>query len=593
VDCEFIAELTSGGYAQIFVFPPVARPMKGAVGVSILTALFAGHATAQTVAPSQVTPQTLRPSPSGPGGVGIPAAAALTTPPGAEKLFVTLRQVVIEGGFEELAAANEAFVGSIKGQRVSVAAIYDSARALEAAYASAGYVLVRVVLPPQQLKDAGTIRLIIVDGFIETIDVSPLPERVRALVIARMRDLIGKRHIKIGEIERRLLIAGDLPGLRLRSTLARGDQQGGTKLILDGVQHVVTGSIGVDNRLPNTLGTWSFNGGVALNSVFGFGEQIYGSMVGPGDVEHTFDTLAPIRVVGAGAVIPLGNDGWIINPEYTLSRTRPLPQPNVPDTVGVFERWAMRTSYPVIRERAGSLALEGSFEAITQYNTAIDFNTDLDRDRYEVTRAGADGGFLLPWGASVHADAIVSHGIGGRDQTDAENTGVPLSRLGAEPVFTKINGDVQFVQALPEAFTLTTIARGQSSLGDPLLLSEQFSLDAPNGISSFPEGTFTVDQGWTVRGEFSRAFSWRYEAIDANVAPYVFAATGKGYLVMPTAVETASVTASAFGVGVRTGFNELLGFSGLTASIEYGKQYSDEPGLPVGYRTMATISERF
>jgi hemolysin activation/secretion protein len=574
-------------------FRPWHSSIAGAVGGSIITVLLASYATAQTVAPSQVTPQTLRPAPSGLGGVGIPAAAALTTPVGAEKLFVTLRQVVIEGGFDELAAANRAFVGSIKGQRVSIAAIYEAARALEAAYAGAGYVLVRVVLPPQQLKDGGTIRLIIIDGFIETIDVSALPERVRELVIARVRDLIGKRHVKISEIERRLLIAGDLPGLRLRSTLARGDQQGATKLILDGVQHVVTGSIGVDNRLPNTLGTWSFDGGVALNSVFGFGEQIYGSMVGPSDIEHTFDALAPIRIFGAGAVIPLGNDGWIINPEYTLSRTHPLPQLNVPDTVGLFERWAIRTSYPIIRERAGSLALQGSFEAITQYNTAIDFNTDLDRDRYEVTRAGADGGFLLPWGASVRADAIVSHGIGGRDQTDAADTGVPLSRLGAGPVFTKVNGDVQFVQLLPEAFTLTTIARGQSSLGNPLLLSEQFSLDAPNGISSFPAGTFTVDQGWTIRGELSRTFSWRYEAVDGNVAPYVFAASGKGYLVMPTAVETSSVTASAVGVGVRTGFNELPGLSGLTASIEYGKQFSDEPGLPVGYRAMATVSQQF
>jgi hypothetical protein len=75
--------------------------------------------------------------------------------------------------------------------------------------------------------------------------------------------------------------------------------------------------------------------------------------------------------------------------------------------------------------------------------------------------------------------------------------------------------------------------------------------------------------------------------------PYVFASTGNGFLRMPTAVEQSEVTASAIGIGMRTGLNEVTGITGLTAAIEFGKQYSDEAGLPVGYRTMATVSERF
>src|SRR5262249_49860507 len=157
-------------------------------------------------------------------------------------------------------------------------------------------------------------RLIIVDGYIEEIDVKGVPERIRGVVAARTKDLIGKRRIKLGEIERRLLIAGDAPGLRLRSTISRGEREGGTKLILEGIYRPVTGVIGADNRLPTLLGTWSYNASLAFNGVFGFGEQIYGSIIAPNNLGDTFDSNARIRVLGAGAVIPIGVDGWIINP---------------------------------------------------------------------------------------------------------------------------------------------------------------------------------------------------------------------------------------------------------------------------------------
>src|SRR5262249_5024488 len=155
--------------------------------------------------------------------------------------------------------------------------------------------------------------------------------------------------------------AGDAPGLRLRSTIARGTQEGGTLLILDGVYQIVTGSISTENRLPESLGTWSYTASVALNSAFGFGEQIYGSLTAPRDLDRTFTDGARIRVAGAGMIIPIGVDGWIINPEYTLSRTRPAILPGVPDSIAWFERWAVRTSYPLWRSRSGSFVLQGAF----------------------------------------------------------------------------------------------------------------------------------------------------------------------------------------------------------------------------------------
>lgn len=550
---------------------------------------------AQTVAPSQVTPPTLRPTPTPGGGVAIPESPGLQAPPGADRISVTIRRVVVDGAFEDLAGASESLARLVQGRRLTVAQLYLAAQAYESAYAAAGYVLVRVTVPPQQLRDGGTLRLVVVDGFIEAVDVRGVPERVRATVAARTNSLIGRRHIKLGEIERRLLLAGDAPGLRLRSTLARGKREGGAKLVLEGVYQPISVTVGADNRLPSSLGTWSYNASLAFNGVFGFGEQIYGSLIAPNDLGSTFDGDARIRVLGAGAVIPIGVDGWTVNPEYTLSRTRPAITPGTPDSVAWFERWAVRTSYPLLRERSRLFVLQGSFEAIKQYSDLIDFATELNRDRYTVVRGGADVAFPVLWaaGPSLRSTFQFSRGLGGRDQAEATATGIPLTRIGAGPVFSKLTGDVRLYQPLPEAFQFVMIGRGQSTFNNPVLRSEQFALDAIDGVSSFPTGTFMVDEGVSGRAELLRSFDWRTQDFATTLIPYLFGATGKGYLRMPTAVEPSSIRASSVGVGLRVGLDRLTSLSGFSGAIEFGKQYSDFPGLSVGYRTTAVLSLRF
>ena len=90
-----------------------------------------------------------------------------------------------------------------------------------------------------------------------------------------------------------------------------------------------------------------------------------------------------------------------------------------------------------------------------------------------------------------------------------------------------------------------------------------------------------------------RAFDWRTEDFTTTLIPYVFGATSKGYLRMPTAVEPSSIVASSFGVGIRGGLDHLSSFNGLSAALEWGKQYSDYPGLGVGYRTTVILSAKF
>ena len=515
-------------------------------------------------------------------------------PAGAERLSFIAGRVAIKGSFPELATETRALVRTIEGHRVTVAQVYEFANALEQAYARAGYILVRVTVPEQKLNDRGRLLIVIVDGFVEKVRVDNVPDRVRTLVTDRIASLVGRRHIKLEEIERRLLTAGDVPGLRLKSTLALGKTLGGTLLILEGTHQLVTATAYADNRLPSVLGTWTYGANVALNSPFGFGEQFYASAQAGGDPMQAFESTSPLRVLGAGAVLPLGLDGWILNPEYTNSRSRPITVSGGLVSIGELQRFALRTSYPLIRTRTTILGINGAYEYISQ-NVALPlFATDLNRDRYSVLRAGATYDTGLPWwGASLQSSATLSQGVAGRDSGDALASGVPLSRQGASPTFTKASFDARFIQPLPEDFRIDLIGRGQTSFDKPMLVSEQFSLDGRLAVSAYPNGTLNVDEGGTLRLELSRPFSIAGLVAPVILSPYGFGVFGIGRLDDPTIVELAVIRAGALGAGVRSGVDLPGGYQGVSLELEVARQFSNLPTLTQAWRANVGISIRF
>ena len=566
-----------------------------ALTLGIAAVLACPVTAASQVAPSQVTPPTLRPpTPSAPDALPPSAGVQLHAPAGSERLSFIVGRVVIKGTSPELASETDSLVQTIKGHRVTVAQVYEFANALEQAYARAGYVLVRVTVPQQKLNDRGALRIVVVDGFVEKVQVDHVPDNVRALVTDRMASIVGRRHIKLDEIERRLLTAGDVPGLRLKSTLARGKALGGALLVLEGTHRLVTATASIDNRLPTSLGTWSYGTSVAINSAFGFGEQFYASAQAGGDPARIFDSTSPLRVLGAGAVLPLGNDGWILNPEYTNSLSKPVAVSGGLASIGQFSRFALRTSYPVIRTRSNTLNLNGAFEYISQNVVVPLFATDLNRDRYGVLRAGMAYETALPWwGAALQSSATLSHGTGGRDRADADASGIPLSRQGASPLFAKANVDAHLTQPLPEGFRLDLIGRLQTSFGKPLLVSEQFALDGPQAISAYPSGTLNVDEGGTLRGELSRSFAVPDLGFPLLLSPYGFGTFGAGRLVEPTIVELAVVRGGAVGAGLRSSIDAPDGYHGATLGLELARQYSNLPNLAQAWRFNVGMSIRF
>jgi hemolysin activation/secretion protein len=313
-----------------------------------------------------------------------------------------------------------------------------------------------------------------------------------------------------------------------------------------------------------------------------------------GDGFHADD---PLRFAGIGAVIPLGSDGFTLNPEYTKSATRPSVSIGAPRVSGAFERLALRTAYPLIRAHDHTLTMTGGLSFIRQSQRARDFSVDLDKDQYSVASVGIEDSYTFSSGTLLTSGLTLSHGLGGRGQPEALFSGVPLSRQGAGPVFTKLTGAVHLSQPLPQEFWLDIVALGQSSFGKPLPSPEQFALDGSNAVSAFAAGSFSVDQGATLRAEIRRPFV----VSRFGIAPYVFAAAGRGEIVEPTAVEQSIVAAQSVGLGVRTQVDplrtgageEAITLPGFSIGFEAGRQFSNLPGLQHGWRAGLDVSAKF
>jgi hemolysin activation/secretion protein len=541
------------------------------------------NAAAQPIAPSQVTPQTLRPPPAAPSStVTAPPAPTLQAPAAAAQLDVLVDGVQVDGGFAELAGATQALTAGLVGKRVTVEQIYQVATEIEEAYANAGFALARVAVPPQQLLDHGQLRLVVVDGFIETIDVQGVPERVRDAVAARLRPLQGQRHVTLDEIERRILIAGGLPGLELHSTISPGSSDGGTRLIVDGQQRLLSGYIGGDNRLPGSLGNWQYNANLAVNSPFGYGEQVYTNIGLGADLSKLLAGDPRLKLYGGGVVLPLGNGGISINPEYTHSTTTTSAAPGIPKNVGVFDRYAVRLADPLIRTRSDTLTLALAMESLSQKSAAPTTGTDISLDRYVVMRGGLTLSTSLPWAAGLQTGFELSRGLGGRGAAQATASGVPLSAVGAAPDFNKATAQAHVSQALPAGLVLDITALVQISFGKPLLRAEQLSLT--DAVSAYPSGAFSVDQGATLRGELRHKLNVWAGAMVLPIEPYMFGALGHGHLVRATSVERPVTNAEGVGLGVRSVLPPFGVSRGISFDLELARQFTDVPEERQGWR---------
>lgn len=528
-------------------------------------AAFASPALAQSA--SQIVPDTYAPVAQQPGGpIVIPQDMPSQAPEGSQDLFVTLGGVRIEGAVADPAAV-AAIEGQLIGKPVAVATIFAAAKDLERSFAVSGQALTRVIVPAQDLEDGATLRLVVVQGQIEAVNTDAVPPAMRSKVAAYLQTLVGKPGVRIGQIERKLLLAADLPGLTLRSTLTPGTEPGMSVLTVEADYRPVGALLGFNNMQSDGLGREAGSLGLNLNGIAGLGETIYLRASGDPTADY-FDDRPRNRVLAAGVVVPIGNDGLSLNVEGVEAKTSGTVPINRPRFASHFQRVSTRLSYPFILSRSVRLTGSAVFDATREKIDLIaPAQLAVSRDRLRVARVSTDFAMAFAGGGQMTSAMELSQGLniaGARSAADASPT-LPLSRAGADVDFTSLNLRAGFDVPFAPHISGRLRASAQTSFGEALLNSESFGIAHADAISTLPQGSLQGDTGYALRGELQFPFS--VTAQNIFLAPYVFGANGRVLLKQPSALERRATGVWAYGAGVR-----LAGRHGVRWALnaEYG-----------------------
>jgi hemolysin activation/secretion protein len=485
-----------------------------------------------------VEPPQARAQPS----AGVISLPSTTAPAGAESIRLTISKVIVTGATVYPDADFAPLYADMLGGEVTLAAVYDLARRITAKYGAAGYVLSRAVVPPQNFSPRGAVvRIQVVEGYIDNV-VWPAEK------LARYRDffsdytarIVADRPANIRTLERYLLLANDLPGLKFSTSLKPSPTNpNASTLIVEVAEKRIDAVARIDNRGTEARGPWQYLGSASVNNIFGAHEQFTVTSAGTFQLEELQYFAATYRQV-------LNSEGLtgFVNASYGFGRpgTDQLRALDYNTRSTVVEAGL---SYPVIRTREKNLTVTGLGFMTDDYALGA-FPT---RDRLRGFRLRADADWADSFLGINQVNFTFSQGIDGLGASgNLGLTDTPTSTNGRVD-FNKVEGTFIRTQPLPQNFSVFFAAYAQYAF-TPLLVSEQCSYGGRFFGRAFDPSQMLGDHCWSVLGEARYDIQTGIKQL-TRAQLYAFADHGQVYYVDPALGTPATQHGTSAGGGVR------------------------------------------
>lgn len=350
-----------------------------------------------------------------------------------------------------------------------------------------GYLLARAYLPGQDLS-AGTLEIAIVAGRIDgqvRLDLAP-QSRIQPALLAQWasRAVAEGRPARMADLERAVLLANDLPGLRAQASLEPGEAPGTTRVTLHAEEGpLMTGALLADNLGDRYTGSTRVTLQAEANDPSGAGDQVRLAVIGASDLRQVW--LAYSR--------PLGQDGLVGNLSYTGLLYELGEELSDLGAKGEGDTVSASLTYPIRRSRTSNLWASLGVEylrltdeangAVTRQRKLPVAHVSLTANRYD----DLFGGGLSSASASLHAGDLDLSDV---PDAKADDAAGPRAAGG----FMRASYSLARLQRVTERASLMGALRGQWA-ADNLDSSQKFILGGPSGVRAYPVGEAAADEG--------------------------------------------------------------------------------------------------
>ena len=385
------------------------------------------------------------------------------------------------------------------GQEVPLAAIEDARIRLISAYGQAGYPFVTASAGLTPRDGGAELTLSVVEGHIASVkldgDIGPAGTQV----LRFLEPLASGGPVTTSRLERALLLAGDIPGVSLRSVVRplQGGDAGALELVAQLQRQAVSGYLSVDNRGYRLTGPVQGILTVGANSFTSLGERIEATLFQTQDWEQSFGQITGETFLGGSGLRARAYAGHgVANPGGVLAAI---------GYQGITTVAGLAAQYPIVRSRPLNLFAGAQFDYLDSEVQVGKPGSRQSLDQVRTLRFGFDGNALdtligfAPAPATNTASIRVHQGTAWLGATSASNNPGP-ARLGSDFGFTRWTGEASRTQPVwaPSDRLLLSVfglVAGQHS-DDVLPLSEKFLLGGNRLGRGFYAGQVTGDSGF-------------------------------------------------------------------------------------------------
>jgi hemolysin activation/secretion protein len=424
------------------------------------------------------------------------------------------------------------------GRGITLREFYGISQAVQARYHQDGYLLSFTYVPPQAVSD-GVFTIAVVEGYVDRVAVLDVEGRLKTTLARLLAPISESRPLRADTLERYMLLANDLSGIRLTGVLQPSvAAHGATELVVKVDHTPLDAAAEINNRGSEFTGPWQAQAGFTLNSLMGLGESF------SADATVTADP-AELATLDLNYIHPLGAEGLRFNGSVGYSKSEPgftlEPFDVETDSLNI----TMGLSYPLVRSRKRNLTLHGEFGYL---NTEVDLlGAEFNRDRLRTALAGLSYRQADFLNGTLNITGQVIQGLPILGATDPDQDAT--SRADAEPTYTKAVIDVVHSQALAERVALTVSVNAQYAFA-PLPAAEEFALGGERFGRAYNPGEITGEHGIAVSAELGYDLPVEIEYVE-RVRPYLFYDFGKAWDQDTASSDGLVQSLSSAGLGLR------------------------------------------